>query len=101
MIWDNKIIDIFQMDSTVGKQSLALIKPENIPQMAAVNSLMRLVPEKGAKTPTEEYVIYKQHPELIKKEIDDLNATDEEKNILYDNCNIHMVFYMADSCHDY
>ena len=83
MIWDNKIIDIFQMDSTVGKQSLALIKPENIPQMAAVNSLMRLVPEKGAKTPTEEYVIYKQHPELIKKEIDDLNATDEEKNILY------------------
>jgi DNA polymerase-3 subunit alpha len=83
MIWDNKIIDIFQMDSTVGKQSLALIKPENIPQMAAVNSLMRLVPEKGAKTPTEEYVMYKRHPELIKKEIYDLNATDEEKDILY------------------
>lgn len=83
MIWDNKIIDIFQMDSTVGKQSLALIKPENIPQMAAVNSLMRLVPEKGQKTPTEEYILYKQHPELIKKEIWDLNATDEEKEILY------------------
>lgn len=83
MIWDNKIIDIFQMDSTVGKQSLSLVKPENIPQMAAVNSLMRLVPEKGQKTPTEEYVIYKKHPELIKKEIYDLNATDEEKDILY------------------
>lgn len=83
MIWDNKIIDIFQMDSTVGKQSLSLIKPDNIPQMAAVNSLMRLVPEKGQKTPTEEYVMYKQHPELIKKEIYDLNATDEEKEILY------------------
>ena len=83
-IWRNEIIDIFQMDSTVGKQSLSLIKPENIPQMAAVNALMRLVPEKGAKTPTEEYVIYKQHPELIKKEIYELNATDEEKEILYD-----------------
>lgn len=82
-IWRNEIIDIFQMDSTVGKQSLSLVKPESIPQMAAVNSLMRLVPEKGAKTPTEEYVIYKQRPELIKKEIDDLIATDEEKNILY------------------
>lgn len=82
-IWRNEIIDIFQMDSTVGKQSLSLIKPENIPQMAAVNALMRLVPEKGAKTPTEEYVIYKQHPELIKKEIYELNATDEEKEILY------------------
>lgn len=83
-IWRNEIIDIFQMDSTVGKQSLSLVKPESIPQMAAVNALMRLIPEKGAKTPTEEYVIYKQHPELIKKEIDDLIATDEEKKILYD-----------------
>ena len=72
-IWRNEIIDIFQMDSTVGKQSLSLVKPESIPQMAAVNSLMRLVPEKGQKTPTEEYVIYKQHPELIKKEIDETN----------------------------
>jgi len=82
-IWKNEIIDIFQMDSTVGKQSLSLIKPESIPQLAAVNSLMRLVPEKGAKTPTEEYVMYKQHPELIKKEINELNATDKEKEILY------------------
>lgn len=82
-IWKNEIIDIFQMDSTVGKQSLSLVKPENIPQMAAVNSLMRLIPEKGAKTPTEEYVMYKQHPELIKKEIDNLDATDKEKEILY------------------
>lgn len=82
-IWRNEIIDIFQMDSTVGKQSLSLVKPVSIPQMAAVNSLMRLMPEKGQKTPTEEYVMYKQHPELIKKEIDDLNATDKEKEILY------------------
>lgn len=82
-IWRNEIIDIFQMDSTVGKQSLSLIKPENIPQMAAVNSLMRLIPEKGQKTPTEEYVMYKQHPELIRKEINDLNATDKEKEVLY------------------
>ena len=83
-VWRNEIIDIFQMDSTVGKQSLSLVKPESIPQMAAVNSLMRLVPEKGSKTPTEEYVIYKQHPELIKKEIYDLDATENEKEILYD-----------------
>lgn len=82
-IWRNEIIDIFQMDSTVGKQSLSQVKPESIPQLAAVNSLMRLVPEKGAKTPTEEYVMYKQHPELIKKEIYDLDATDKEKEILY------------------
>lgn len=82
-VWRNEIIDIFQMDSTVGKQSLSLVKPENIPQMAAVNALMRLIPEKGNKTPTEEYVMYKQHPELIKKEIYDLSATDKEKEILF------------------
>lgn len=83
-VWRNEIVDIFQMDSTVGKQSLSLVKPESIPQMAAVNSLMRLIPEKGQKTPTEEYVMYKQHPELIKKEIYELNATDKEKEVLLD-----------------
>lgn len=82
-VWRNETIDLFQMDTPVGKQSVALVKPESIPQMAAVNSLMRLVPEKGSKTPTEEYVMYKQHPELIKKEIDELNATQKEKEVLY------------------
>ena len=87
-MWDiiskNKMIDAFQMDSTVAKQSLAAIKPSTIPQLAQLNTLMRLMPEKGEKTPVEEYVEFKEHPNKLKEDIYKLNATEEEKKILYD-----------------
>lgn len=87
-MWDiiskNKMIDAFQMDSTVAKQSLAAIKPTTIPQLAQLNTLMRLMPEKGEKTPVEEYVEFKEHPNKLKEDIYKLNATEEEKKILYD-----------------
>ena len=41
------------------------------------------MPEKGQKTPVEEFVKYKKHPELLKEEIYALRATDEEKEKLY------------------
>ena len=84
LIADNKLIDAFQMDSTVAKQSLAAIKPSTIPQLAQLNTLMRLMPEKGQKTPVEEYVEFKEHPEKLRDDIYKLNATDEEKKILYE-----------------
>lgn len=84
LIAENKLIDAFQMDSTVAKQSLAAIKPSTIPQLAQLNTLMRLMPEKGQKTPVEEYVEFKEHPEKLRGDIYKLNATDEEKKILYE-----------------
>ena len=84
LIADNKLIDAFQMDSTVAKQSLAAIKPSTIPQLAQLNTLMRLMPEKGQKTPVEEYVEFKEHPEKLRDDIYKLNATDKEKKILYE-----------------
>lgn len=84
LIADNRLIDAFQMDSTVAKQSLAAIKPSTIPQLAQLNTLMRLMPEKGQKTPVEEYVEFKEHPEKLRDDIYKLNATDEEKKILYE-----------------
>lgn len=84
LIAENKLIDAFQMDSTVAKQSLAAIKPSTIPQLAQLNTLMRLMPEKGQKTPVEEYVEFKEHPEKLRDDIYKLNATDEEKKILYE-----------------
>ena len=84
LIADNKLIDAFQMDSTVAKQSLAAIKPSTIPQLAQLNTLMRLMPEKGQKTPVEEYVEFKEHPEKLRDDIYKLNATDEEKKTLYE-----------------
>ena len=83
MVEENKIIDLFQMDTTVAKQSLKAIKPTSIPELAAINSLMRLMPDKGEATPVEEYVLYKENPGKLKKEIFDLRGSVEQKNILY------------------
>ena len=86
-MWDmlnaGKIISAFQMDSVVAKQTLASIHPSTLLELAAVNSLMRLVPEKGHKSPAEEYLEYKLNPQKLKDEVYSLNGTDKEKEILY------------------
>lgn len=86
-MWDmlnkGKIISAFQMDSIVAKQTLASIHPSSLLELAATNSLMRLVPEKGHKSPAEEYVEYKKNPQKLRDEIYALNGTNKEKEILY------------------
>lgn len=83
MLNQGKITSAFQMDSTVAKQTLASIHPTSLLELAAVNSLMRLVPEKGHKSPAEEYLEYKLNPQKLKEEVYSLNGTDKEKDILY------------------
>lgn len=84
---DNKIIDVFQMDTTAAKQALKMIKPTSVPELAAINSLMRLMPEKGGITPVEEYVLYKQDKNKLKKEVCALSGKEENKKVLYDFLN--------------
>lgn len=67
------------MDSVVAKQTLASIHPSSLLELAATNSLMRLVPEKGHKSPAEEYLEYKLNPQKLKDEVYSLNGTDKEK----------------------
>ena len=87
-MWDmlnaGKIISAFQMDSVVAKQTLASIHPTSLLELAATNSLMRLVPEKGHKSPAEEYLEYKLNPQKLRDEVYSLNGTDREKEILYE-----------------
>lgn len=81
--YDMSVIDLFQLEGNTGRQALSIIKPTSLPELAAINSLMRLMPDKGKKTPSEEYAYYKQHPEKLKEEIDRLDGTAKEKEILY------------------
>ena len=84
MLNAGKIISAFQMDSVVAKQTLASIHPSSLLELAATNSLMTLVPEKGHKSPAEEYLEYKLNPQKLKDEVYSLNGTDKEKKILYE-----------------
>ena len=83
LVGENKIVSLFQFDSPVGLQTAKQIKPRNLLTLAQSNSLMRLMPEGGKKTPVEEFVEYQEHPDKLKKDIYSLNATAEEKDILY------------------
>ena len=85
--WQNvqqvNVIDLFQFDSDVGSQAAKKIAPTNILELADANGLMRLMTaEKGAETPMEKYIRYKNHIDLWYQEMDKYGLTKEEQKVL-------------------
>ena len=78
-----RIISNTNVDTPVGLQTAKQIKPRNLLTLAQSNSLMRLMPEGRKKTPVEEFVEYQNNPGKLKRDIYSLNATNKEKDILY------------------
>ena len=77
---ENSVLNIFQFDSDVGSQAAKKIKPTNILEMADANGLMRLMTaEKGAETPMEKYIRYKNNLSLWYQEMDRAGLTKEEQ----------------------
>ena len=77
---ENSVLNIFQFDSDVGSQAAKKIKPTNIMEMADANGLMRLMTsEKGAETPMEKYIRYKNNLLLWYQEMDRAGLTKEEQ----------------------
>ena len=87
-MWDlaieNKVSSLFQFDTPVGLQTIKLIKPHSLGELAQANSLMRLMPEGKDETPSEEYVKYKNNMELFNEEIEHLHSTEKEKAALHE-----------------
>lgn len=86
-MWDalanGDVLGCFQFDSSVGAQAAKKIKPQNPHEMADANGLMRLMTqEKGAETPMEKYVRFKNNISLWYKEMDQQGLTKEEQKIL-------------------
>ena len=73
-------LDLFQLDSDIGRQGAKKIKPTNIEELSAVNGLIRLMTsEKGAETPMEKYIRFRRNPKEWDKEMNNYNLTEEEK----------------------
>lgn len=83
LVAENKVPSLFQFETQQGLQTAKLIQPNSLLALAQSNSLMRLMPEGNKLTPAEEFAQYKKNPSLIEEEIYGLNATQEEKDILY------------------
>lgn len=63
-MWDwvaeNKVVDLFQFNTQTGLQAARRIQPHSLEELAAANSIMRLmVTEEGAEQPIDTYIRFK------------------------------------------
>ena len=84
MLANNEILSVFQFDTPQGIQGISLAKPTSVEEMAALNSIMRLMAsEKGAEQPLEKYARFKNNPNLWDREMTRYNLNQEQKELLH------------------
>ena len=82
-IQNNKVINMFQFDSEIGSQAAKKIKPQTILELSDANGLMRLMTaEKGAETPMEKYIRFKNNINLWYEEMNYCGLTEEEQHTI-------------------
>ena len=83
MVWENKIISLFQMEQSSGIQAIQLTKPYSIEDLSTINSVMRLMPsEKGAEQPLNKYARFKENSDFWEEELNRAKLNFEEKKII-------------------
>ena len=83
MVWNHEIQALFQMEKQSGIQGIALTKPENVDDLAVLNSVIRLMAqEKNAEQPLNKYARYKEDITLWYDEMDRYGLTEEETKLL-------------------
>lgn len=83
MIWEHKIISLFQMEKQSGIQGIALTHPQSVDELATLNSVIRLMAqEKGAEQPLNKFARFKNDISLWYKEMKSYGLTEEEMKVL-------------------
>ena len=80
--WENKVLDLFQLDTPVGKQAMRNAKPKDVREAAALNSLMRLMATENGEMPLDKYTKFKHNIQLWYQEIEKYNVPKKEVEIL-------------------
>ena len=81
MVAEGKIIELFQFDTTMGSKAARQIKPTSLADMAAGNSVLRLMAEEGDQ-PLDIFTRNKIKPQLWIDEMNNFGLTEEEQEIL-------------------
>ena len=83
MVWEHKILSLFQMEKQSGIQGIALTKPQSVEDLAHLNSVIRLMAqEKGAEQPLNKYARFKENIELWYAEMRQWGLTNAEMDVL-------------------
>lgn len=80
--WDNKVLDVFQLDTPVGKESIRKGRPEDVKDAAALNSLMRLMATEDGEMPVDKFARFKVNIQEWYADVKRYNVPDEEIPIL-------------------
>lgn len=84
MVQEGKIISLFQMEKESGIQGIRLTKPQSVEDLAALNSVIRLMAqEKGAETPLEKYTRFRKDKQAFDREMIKYGLTEDERKILH------------------
>lgn len=83
MVWNHEILSLFQMEQQSGIQGIALTKPENVDDLAILNSVIRLMAQgKDEEQPLVKYSRFKQDISLWYKEMQSYGLSRDEQKIL-------------------
>jgi DNA polymerase-3 subunit alpha len=79
MVWEHKILSLFQMEQQSGIQGVALTKPKNINDLCVLNSVIRLMaPDKDSETPLVTWSKYRTNINLWIDEMKEYGLSEEE-----------------------
>ena len=81
-VWENKVLDVFQLDTPVGKQAVRNARPKDVREAAALNSLMRLMATESGEMPLDKYSRFKSNIQLWYDELKSYNIPEEEVEFL-------------------
>lgn len=76
-------LDLFQLDSEIGRLGATKVKPTSMIELSATNGLIRLMTaEKGEETWLDKYCRYKRDKREYEKDIEKYHLTEEERKAL-------------------
>lgn len=83
MIWNHKILSLFQMEKQSGIKGIATLKPTSVDDLAVLNSTIRLMAQDGTtEMPTDKLARFKKDPNAWDRELAQWGLGQEEKKIL-------------------
>ena len=79
MVWNHKILSLFQMEQQSGIQGIKLAKPKSVNDLSVLNSVIRLMaPDKNSKTPLEMWSLYRKDITIWIREMERYGLSKEE-----------------------
>lgn len=83
MIWQHKILSLFQMEKQSGIKGITTLKPTSVDDLAVLNSTIRLMAQEGStEMPTDKLARFKNDPTAWDKELAKWGLGKKEKEIL-------------------